>query len=88
MSLMRRLQVVAGTITTVGMVGIIYAEAGTRLVDMGTGDGDSTGPFSDVITQVDTVWQLVLVMILLGVIIWFIVSSVREEQSVRRRPRP
>lgn len=87
MSLLRRLQVVIATIVSIGMVGILYAEVGTKLVNMGTGDGDSTGPFSDVISQVDTVWQLVLVLILLGIVVWFIVGSVKEEQTVRRRPR-
>ena len=87
MSLLRRLQVVVATIVTIGMVGIIYAEVGTKLVNMGTGDGDSTGPFSEIISQVDTAWQLVLVVLLLGIVVWFIVGSVKEEQTVRRRPR-
>jgi len=84
-----RLRVTSVVIFAVAMVALIYAEAGTLLIDMGTGDGDFTGPFSEVISSVESLVPLVLAFILLGIVTWLVVSSVREERTVdQRRPGP
>jgi len=81
-----RLRVTSVVIFAVAMVALIYAEAGTLLIDMGTGDGEFTGPFSSLITNVETLFPLVLAFLLLAMVVWLVVSSVREERTVDRRP--
>jgi len=82
MSLLRRLQVVVATVISVGFVGIIYNELGLLLIDQIL--GESSGPFDIVAERIETVVPLVLALLLLGIIAWFLVSSVREERVQRR----
>jgi len=82
MSLLRRLQVVVATMISVGFVGIIYNEVGLLLVNQIL--NDSSGPFDTIAEQTETIVPLVLALLLLSIVAWFIVSSVREERVQRR----
>lgn len=84
MGLMRRMQVVAGSVISIGMVGVIYSSLGQRLIDR---VAEQDGPFSGVASQIDTIVPLVLSLLLLAILIWMVVSGVREERTVQRRPR-
>jgi hypothetical protein len=83
----RRLQVMSAVIVAVGAVALLYAEVGLKLINMGTGNGEFTGPFSGLMTDVETVVPLVLAAFLLGIVVWFVASTVQRERSVRRPPR-
>jgi len=83
MSFVARIQITLATIIAVGFVGLLYIEIGLPLINMAT--GEFSGPFSSVANQIDTVVPLVLSLILLGMVVWLIASSVQEER--RRRVR-
>jgi len=85
MSFLLRIRVVLSVLVSVSFVGLLFIEVGQPLINMGTGDGPFTGPFSESITQVETIVPLVLSVLLLGSIVWLLASSVQEER--RRRVR-
>lgn len=83
MSFIARVQITLATVVAVGFVGLLYIEIGLPLINMATGEFD--GPFSDIANQIGTVIPLVLSLLLLGIVVWLIASSVQEER--RRRVR-
>jgi len=85
MSFLLRIRLTLSVLVSVGFVSLLYVEVGIPLIEMGSGDGDLTGPFSESISQVETIVPLVLSVLLLGAVVWLIASSVQEE--TRRRPR-
>lgn len=82
MGLFGRLKIVMVTTIGVGFLGIIFNELGRDLIQR---IKDQDGPFSALAGQVETMVPLVLVLLLLGVLAWFLVSSVQEERTVDRR---
>lgn len=82
------LRVVVATIVAVSAVALLYVEVALPLIEMGSGDGSMTGPFSVIITRVETMVPLVIALLLLGIVIWLVVSTVQRERSVSRRPPP
>lgn len=82
MGLFGRLKIVMVTTIGVGFLGIIFNELGRDLIQR---IKEQDGPFSALAGQVETMVPLVLVLLLLGVLAWFLVSSVQEERTVDRR---
>lgn len=84
--IMRALRVVVATIVAVSAVALLYVEVAVPIIDMGSGDGAFTGPFSVIVTRVETMVPLVIALLLLGIVIWMVVSTVQQERTVRRPP--
>lgn len=85
MSFLARIRVTLAVLISASLIGLLYVEVALPLINMGTGDGQFTGPFSDVLSQVETVVPLVISLLLLGIVVWLLASSVQEE--TRRRVR-
>jgi hypothetical protein len=87
MGLMRRLQVLLGVTIANASAGIVYATAGQQLLARAGTGGTNAGFLSGTVDQLDVVVPLVLGIFQLGIILWFMVSSVEEERAVRGRAR-
>lgn len=86
MSFLARARVAMAALISVSVIALLYVEVAVPLINMGTGSGEFTGPFSTTITQVETMVPLVLSIMLLDIaVIWFIASNVQEEQRRVRR---
>lgn len=86
MSFLARARVAMAALISVSVIALLYVEVAVPLINMGTGSGEFTGPFSTTISQVETMVPLVLSIMLLGIaVIWFIASNVQEEQRRVRR---
>lgn len=72
-------------IVAITIVAIVWAEVGTELVAMGKSGGDFDGPFSSIVSQIDTLFPLIIAFLVVCVFIFWLVGSVREERAVERR---
>lgn len=79
-----RLKFVAGSITAVSVVALIYATAGKELIRIGT--NGSSGLFSGPIRQIDNLIPPLLGLLLLGALVYLVYGSAQEERTVRQRP--
>lgn len=81
-----RLKFVFGSVVSIAMVALIYAEGAKPLIDMAT--GDLSGPFSSLANDIDYVVPLILALLLLGAVVYFLIGPVQRERSrtVGRRP--
>lgn len=82
------LRVVVATVIAVSFVALLYVEVALPLIKMGSDGGQLTGPFSVIVTRVETMVPLVISLLLLGIVVWMVVSTVQRERSVSRRPPP
>lgn len=82
----RRIAFVLGSIISIAVVAVIYAEAAMPLIQMGT--GDMSGPFSDQIRMVEEVVPPVLALLLLGAVVYQIVGAAQDERTVNQRRPP
>jgi len=85
MSFLARIRVTLAVLIATSLIGLLFVEVAQPLINMGSGDGQFSGPFSDVVTRVETVVPLVIALVLLGTVVWLLASSVQEE--TRRRVR-
>lgn len=87
MGVLARLRVLLAVSMSLGVVAIIFAAVGQRLIRLGGTDGQFSGFLSPVVERVGTIIPVLLAGLLLAIILWFLASSVQEERTrTRRRP--
>lgn len=62
-------------------LGVLYATAGKDIIALG--EGEHSGPFTWIVTQLDTVIPIVIGVLMLAIVIWMVVAPVQQER--RRR---
>lgn len=85
MGILGRTWVATATTVAVGVVALLFVEVGQPLIDML--NNGSSGPFTDIGSQIQTLWAPVLALILLAIWAWVVAGAV-QRQPERRRPRP
>jgi|APHM01.1.fsa_nt_gi hypothetical protein len=81
MGFFSRFQVFVQVTFSIGVVAVIVQNV-APVIDA---EIDPTGSFTILSTQVQDLGPFVLAMFLLAIVVWFIVSTVREERSVEVR---
>lgn len=69
----------------IAVLGLLYGSVMVPLIQMGGPEGESSGPFSEIAAQLDTLLPLLIAALGVVVAIYWIVGSVQEERRVRRR---
>jgi hypothetical protein len=80
-----RVGAVFGSLTSVGLLGVLYAEVGTRIIAIAGTGGSSEGFLSPTVDQVGTVMPYLIAVMILGILVWFVFSSAQSERAVQRR---
>lgn len=89
MGLLARLQATIAVIVSISMVAIIYAKLQDPLISKAKSGGKWAGFMSKRVKDVDQLLPVVLALLLLGIVVWFVVSTVQSEKTkqVRQPPR-
>lgn len=74
-----------GMLTSLGLLGVLYAEVGIRLIAIAGTGGTSEGFMSPVVEQLGTVIPYIVAVSVLGVLVWLVFSSAQSERAVQRR---
>lgn len=83
-----RMAVLLKVLIGLAVLGILYATAGKDILALVKPGGKFAGFLSPTVANIETVVPLVISVLALGFVIWFVVSTVKEERTVEpRRPR-
>jgi hypothetical protein len=70
-------------ISTVTVVGVVLAQVSGPLLEF----ADKGDLFTPLMEQIQTLWPILLSVIILGAVAYVILGGVQREKSVQRRPR-
>jgi len=75
------------SVMALGLLSMLYARVAQPLLALVEPGGEFEGFLTDTVTQIDVVVPALIAGMLLAMVMWFLASSVQEEQSrTRRRP--
>ena len=85
-----RVAVAIVAIIAIGVLGIVLDGAVDPLIHVAYDHGVDEGPFSPVLTHADNVRWLFVPGMILGIVLWLVYGTVRQErrEEVRRRVGP
>jgi hypothetical protein len=85
--LKRMLYVTAGTIANAVQV-LVFFRIGTDVFALGEPGGEYAGPFSHVITWVETAWMVEIAIVQLGLLLYLVYGPVLQERARARVAPP
>lgn len=87
MSHLRRFALGSAMIMSILVLGLVIDAVVYEIIDLNYQFGVDQGPFAAVLEHMEGVVVLVVPLMLLGVVLWLVWASIREERQEERRRR-